>query len=271
MKPLTSSLAVTPSSACWPPGATSRDPAQYGPDPKLPEPQRGLLPDMKIANPAEWGERRPTAPQGYTVAPIATGLKIPRQTLVLPNGDILVAEGRGGAAPTLTPKDFIAGIIKAQGHEPGRGRQPPDPAARQRWRRHLRRSARSSPTISTRPTGSRWSATSSTSPTRMRWSASTTVTDRPGRAARRSRSRTCRRRSTITGPRRWRRAPTAVSSMSASDPTATSPSAAWWPRSTGRGSGRSMPRPARTGPSPPACAIPPRWPSSPARVSSGRW
>src|SRR4051794_17209475 len=89
--------------------------SQYGPDPKLPEPHRGLLPTMKIANPAPWGEKQPRAPQGYSVTAIATDLKIPRQTLVLPNGDILVAEGRGGADPTLTPKDFIAGIIKGGG------------------------------------------------------------------------------------------------------------------------------------------------------------
>src|SRR3954462_1589039 len=91
------------------------EPAQYGADPKLPEPHRGLLPTMKIANPAPWGEQRPKAPQGYSVTAIATDLKIPRQTLVLPNGDILVAEGRRGADPTLTPKDFIAGMIKARG------------------------------------------------------------------------------------------------------------------------------------------------------------
>jgi glucose/arabinose dehydrogenase len=97
------------------------EPAQYGADPKLPEPHRGLLPTMKIANPAPWGEQRPRAPQGYSVTAIATDLKIPRQTLVLPNGDILVAEGRGGHDPILTPKDFIAGIIKARGvsHVPG--------------------------------------------------------------------------------------------------------------------------------------------------------
>jgi glucose/arabinose dehydrogenase len=35
--------------------------------------------------------------------------------LVLPNGDILVAEGRGGSAPKLTPKDVIASRVKAWG------------------------------------------------------------------------------------------------------------------------------------------------------------
>ncbi len=91
------------------------EPAVYGPEPNLPEPQRGLLPSMVISEPTQWGDRRPIVPEGFTITPIATGLAIPRQTLLLPNGDILVAEGRGGGAPKLTPKDVIAGIIKARG------------------------------------------------------------------------------------------------------------------------------------------------------------
>jgi glucose/arabinose dehydrogenase len=86
-----------------------------GAQPDLPPPQRGLLPTMNIADPAPWGERRPVVPQGWTIRAIATDLQIPRQTLVLPNGDILVAEGRGGGAPVLRPKDFIAGLIKSKG------------------------------------------------------------------------------------------------------------------------------------------------------------
>ena len=87
----------------------------FGLSPELPDPQRELFPTMKIAEPAEWGEQRPTAPDGYSVTAIATELGIPRQILVLPNGDILVAEGRGGGAPKLTPKDVIAAFIKAKG------------------------------------------------------------------------------------------------------------------------------------------------------------
>lgn len=83
--------------------------------PELPPPQRGLLPSMRIAEPAGWGERIPLVPKGWTIKAIATDLKIPRQTLVLPNGDILVAEGKGGGAPVLRPKDYIAGFIKAKG------------------------------------------------------------------------------------------------------------------------------------------------------------
>ncbi|HEU4774975.1 MAG TPA: sorbosone dehydrogenase family protein [Lysobacter sp.] len=97
-------------------GGSDPDASQYGVDPTLPAPQRGLLPSMTIAKPAPWGDQRPTVPQGYTITAIATDLNIPRQTLVLPNGDILVAEGRGGNAAKLKPKDVIAGRIKAQGN-----------------------------------------------------------------------------------------------------------------------------------------------------------
>ncbi|MDO9505588.1 MAG: sorbosone dehydrogenase family protein [Hydrogenophaga sp.] len=87
----------------------------------LPPPQRGLLPSMRIAEPAAWGDRRPAVPQGWTIKSIATDLKVPRQTLVLPNGDILVAEGKGGGAPVLKPKDYIAGIIKSRGNTSVKG------------------------------------------------------------------------------------------------------------------------------------------------------
>ena len=96
-------------------GASAQSEQDYGPNPDLPEPQRGLLPDMTVPEPAEWGDQLPTVPDGYTITAIATDLQIPRQTLVLPNGDILVAEGSGGNAPKLKPKDFIAGYIKSQG------------------------------------------------------------------------------------------------------------------------------------------------------------
>lgn len=94
---------------------SSSEPEQYGPDPLLPDPHRGLLPTMEIAKPAGWDGRQPAVPPGYRITAIATDLRIPRQTLVLPNGDILVAEGKGGGAPRLTPKDVIANIIKAKG------------------------------------------------------------------------------------------------------------------------------------------------------------
>jgi glucose/arabinose dehydrogenase len=91
-------------------------PPPRGVNPDLPEPRRGLLPDMTIPRPAAWGNDRPTVPEGYRIEAIATDLRIPRQTLILPNGDILVTEGTGGqAAPRLNPKAFIAGVIKSWG------------------------------------------------------------------------------------------------------------------------------------------------------------
>ena len=89
---------------------------EFGPNPNLPEPQRGLLPNMTIPEPTPWDGQKPTVPDGYAITAIATDLKVPRQLLVLPNGDILVAEGKGGGnAPRLKPKDFIAGMIQSRG------------------------------------------------------------------------------------------------------------------------------------------------------------
>ena len=109
-------LAVALSALLGACGGSDPDSAQYGADPTLPGQERGLLPDMTIARPAQWGDQLPTVPKGYTITAIATDLGIPRQTLVLPNGDILVAEGRGGGAASLKPKDVIAGRIKAKGN-----------------------------------------------------------------------------------------------------------------------------------------------------------
>jgi len=114
-------LAIVTLSATLSACGGEAEPLQVGASPELPKPERGLLPDMVIAKPAKWGDKVPTVPDGYTIKAIATDLKIPRQTLVLPNGDILVAEGRGGTAPDLKPKDIIAGIIKAQGTSPVKG------------------------------------------------------------------------------------------------------------------------------------------------------
>ncbi|MFY0398743.1 MULTISPECIES: PQQ-dependent sugar dehydrogenase [Brevundimonas] len=89
---------------------------EVGPKPDLPEIRETLLPPMRIAKPVGWGDEAPRAPEGFVVTALATDLRIPRQMLVLPNGDILVAEGRGGGAPALRPKDVIAGVIKKQGN-----------------------------------------------------------------------------------------------------------------------------------------------------------
>lgn len=94
---------------------------QTGARPDLPEQNDTLIPAMKIPTPESWNGELPTVPAGYTVTAIAKDLKIPRQLLILPNGDILVAEGSGGKAPKLRPKDVIAGIIKKRGKSSVKG------------------------------------------------------------------------------------------------------------------------------------------------------
>ena len=95
------------------------DGQEFGPNPNLPEPQRGLLPNMTIPEPMPWDGQKPTVPDGYSISAIATDLQVPRHLLVLPNGDILVAEGKGGGkAPKLKPKDYIAGMIQSRGTTP---------------------------------------------------------------------------------------------------------------------------------------------------------
>jgi glucose/arabinose dehydrogenase len=94
---------------------------QTGASPKLPALDETLVPPMKIAKPQGWNGEIPTVPQGFTITPVATDLKIPRQILVLPNGDVLIAEGSGGHAPKSRPKDVIAGYIKSLGKSSVKG------------------------------------------------------------------------------------------------------------------------------------------------------
>ncbi len=89
---------------------------ETGAQPDLPDVRQTLIPPMRVTGPTGWGDQVPTVPAGFTVTAMATDLQIPRQMLVLPNGDILIAEGRGGNAPPLRPKDIIAGPIKKKGN-----------------------------------------------------------------------------------------------------------------------------------------------------------
>jgi len=65
-----------------------------GPDPQLPPPQEsGLVPTVNIAPAQGWPkDAKPTAPEGFRVTALATGLAHPRWVYTLPNGDVLVAE-----------------------------------------------------------------------------------------------------------------------------------------------------------------------------------
>ena len=98
--------------------------AQYGADPKLPEPQQYLLPPMRVMSTRVWsGDDKPVVPAGLQVQALATGFLHPRIVYALPNGDVLVVESNGPKAPVYRPKDFIEGKVKALAGSAAKGGQ----------------------------------------------------------------------------------------------------------------------------------------------------
>ncbi|QTH12959.1 sorbosone dehydrogenase family protein [Pseudomonas corrugata] len=71
-----------------------------GPSPKLPEPNKTLVPTVNIAEAVGWPQgAKPTAAEGLKVVAFAEGLDHPRWLYVLPNGDVLVAETNAPPKP----------------------------------------------------------------------------------------------------------------------------------------------------------------------------
>lgn len=86
-----------------------------GPAPQLPPPVRTPIPTVHVAQAVGWpAGAAPVATAGLQVRPFAQGLDHPRWLLVLPNGDVLVAES---AAPTPPPEyeehGIKAGLMRA--------------------------------------------------------------------------------------------------------------------------------------------------------------
>ncbi|MGK9171573.1 sorbosone dehydrogenase family protein, partial [Inquilinus limosus] len=76
------------------------DHAAVGPNPTLPEPNRSLIPTVNIAPAKGWPEgAKPIPAAGLSVTAFAQGLDHPRWLLVLPNGDVLVAESNAPKRP----------------------------------------------------------------------------------------------------------------------------------------------------------------------------
>jgi len=98
---------------------------QTGPNPVLPEPSEELVAAVGVPNVVGWknGET-PTAPPGFKVEAMATGLTSPRNVYPLPNGDILVVESqRVGSEPVDRPKDPIRDFIMEKAHGGGGGKE----------------------------------------------------------------------------------------------------------------------------------------------------
>ena len=71
-----------------------------GPNPKLPPPEKSLIPTVHVADAIGWPQgAKPTAAPGTQVGLFAKDLDHPRWLYVLPNGDVLVAETNAPPKP----------------------------------------------------------------------------------------------------------------------------------------------------------------------------
>ena len=87
--------------------------AGFGPNPTLPAPKQSLLPTLAIAPAVGWAANAaPTPAPGLQVRAFARGLVHPRWILVLPNGDVLVAETN--APPKPEDGQGVRGFIQKQ-------------------------------------------------------------------------------------------------------------------------------------------------------------
>ncbi len=96
---------------------------QSGSDPKLPAPQRFLLPPMQLPTHAEWPQgQTPKVAADLQIERIASDLAHPRQLLVLPNGDVLVAEANSPGTEALTaPKQLLEGLFTDKSGKSAKG------------------------------------------------------------------------------------------------------------------------------------------------------
>jgi len=85
-----------------------------GPRPELPPPTKTLLPTVNIAPATGWPQgSAPQAAAGLQVVAFASGLDHPRWLLVLPNGDVLVAESNAPPKPEGSKgiREYVMGLV----------------------------------------------------------------------------------------------------------------------------------------------------------------
>jgi len=98
--------------------------AGMGPNPRLPAPDKDLVPTVNIAPAKGWPSgTKPVAAQGFTVSAYAVGLDHPRWVYVLPNGDVLVAESDAPAKPD-DMKGIKGFVMKEVMKKAGSGARP---------------------------------------------------------------------------------------------------------------------------------------------------
>jgi glucose/arabinose dehydrogenase len=102
-----------------------RLPPTYGGSPVIPAPRIERIPSLKMPTGVGWDAgKTPVAAPGLKVNAFAAGLRHPRQLLVLPNGDVLVAEALSLVEGIRTPFDYAVVTTmkraKALGTSPNR-------------------------------------------------------------------------------------------------------------------------------------------------------
>jgi len=107
-------------SACGAPSVLPPE-ATVGPDPKLPAPDKKLVPTVQVANAVGWAAgAKPRTAAGIAVNAFADKLEHPRWLHVLPNGDVLVAETDSPPKPE-DGKGIKGTVMKAMMKKAGSG------------------------------------------------------------------------------------------------------------------------------------------------------
>jgi glucose/arabinose dehydrogenase len=102
-------------------GPVASPEASVGPNPSLPEPDKKLIPTVKVAGATGWpAGQEPTPAAGIAVNAFASGLNHPRWLYTLPNGDVLVAETNAPDRPE-DRKGFKAKVMNSMKSKAGAG------------------------------------------------------------------------------------------------------------------------------------------------------
>lgn len=125
--PLAACLALSACAGAPSTGTTPGDvPAGVGPDPRLPAPEKSLIPTVKVAPAKGWpAGAKPQPAAGLAVTAFATGLDHPRWVHVLPNGDVLVAETNAPPKPD-DGKGIKGMVMKAMMKRAGAAKPSPN-------------------------------------------------------------------------------------------------------------------------------------------------
>ena len=102
-------------------GPVPSPPETVGPNPVLKPVEKSLIPTVQVAPAKGWAAgARPKAAAGLSVTPFATGLNHPRWLVVLPNGDVLVAETNAPPKPDDS-KSIKGKVMKSVQRKAGAG------------------------------------------------------------------------------------------------------------------------------------------------------